>query len=140
MKTEFIAYGTDLSKVDYTEVPRCNEWRKGDQHMLAADAECLYRSLRPKPKRVLDYWLDNEVRTYKAADMVRELGLKSPSTLAGATSSYTTNGRKCGDRGLQFHWNRTMEDGTFYWMEQDVRDIFIAARGRCRQSKITIED
>jgi hypothetical protein len=140
MKTEFIAYGTELSKVDYAEVPRCNEWRIGDQHMLVADAECLYRSLRTKPRRVLDYWLDNEVRTYKAVDMVRELGLKSPRSLSGATSCYTTNGRNCGSRGLQFHWNRTIEDGTFYWMEQGIRDLFIAARERCRQSKIKIAD
>jgi hypothetical protein len=133
MMTEFVAFGTDLSQVDFRHVDRCKGWRLGDQALLIADAECLYSGLKPKPRRILDFWLDNEIRTYRAVDMVSQLGLRSPRALAGATGSYPKKDKECGERGLPFHWNRTAESGTFYWMERDIRDLFIAARERCRQ-------
>jgi hypothetical protein len=110
-----------------TEVRRGEAWRVGNADEVLRDALCLYSALSTLARRILDYWLDSDTRRHRAEDMARALDLESPRVIAGSLSSFGRNNRRCGARGLPFHWTED-ENGAIYWMDDDVLTLFRKAR------------
>jgi len=121
------ALGVVSGSGESIQARRGERWRTGNRDDLSRDARCLYNSISPLAKQILDYWLDHDPQRHSAEVMVHQLGLKSTKALAGSTNSFTRKGKDCGGRGLPFHWTER-EDGTVYWMDEDIRDLFITAR------------
>lgn len=103
----------------------------GDSPEDAADAEFLWRKFSTNARNFFGYLMDNAPEKYTGEHIAQAVGI--PNGAHGVAGVLAWPGRFCAPIGrwLPSSWKEDAEtEESYYWMEEDVADLFKSARER----------